>query len=113
MHGLPQGLSRAIKMIVEPTWDNIAYAKNLKEAADLIGDEIRSLKGVKAPFIDEIEPAEGMSKFYNTLKHYGITRFSQLVDKTEKELMNKPGIGRQCMSALKDHMLERDLWFKE
>jgi DNA-directed RNA polymerase subunit alpha len=69
-----------------------------------------------APFSDWDIPVDELDlsvRSYNCLKRAGISKISELLQKTEDEIMNMRNLGKKSVDEIKEKLAERNLSLKQ
>jgi DNA-directed RNA polymerase subunit alpha len=95
-------------------------AKILQEQLSLFGTF--SGRGEQQPQVEEARPFAGWDipvdeldlsvRSYNCLKRAGITKISELLQKSEDEIMNMRNLGKKSVDEIKEKLAERNLSLK-
>ncbi len=77
--------------------------------AEQPAEEARPFAGWDIP-VDELDLSV---RSYNCLKRAGITKISELLQKSEDEIMNMRNLGKKSVDEIKEKLLERNLSLKQ
>src|ERR1022692_615621 len=78
--------------------------------------EVETTVEEAAPFADWDIPVDELDlsvRSYNCLKRAGISRISELLQKTEDEIMNMRNLGKKSVDEIKEKLTERNLSLKQ